>query len=557
MGERFRLVLRFDERRPTDRNGGPMKVVRRGFVATVTLSLVWAALGTSLLRAEDEGERRHDGPAPFDSQRPPDDGTGPSLETLRRNLKESAPGSAAYWTAAHGLLKALWNDAKKLDDLEAELSDRRKTLFQELRKARGNADNEAIRKTALTGSGDAKEAAKAELDRRVSDPNVQFIAKEFGARPEQALKYTAALLAALEAKDEKKLGELIAKMLGTIDSKRRDTLAKHTEEALKDPAKLKEKGLNEALIRKLFDAATWTQTKAGEKTPFIESLEKTLGEVKARNEKFYANIARVVRGGEDGKRAREELLRDYDPEVVADFINTQLVDGNDGRAVDVARAFAREDKDGNLFLDLEASNFAFGDRDRNQSLLLGNKSEPEQIRAALAAFQTGEQRGHDGEMSPEFNGAKTDRLQRFRFAPTANEGAVRLFAGDGDAGKPSLRRSQTPIPTEKLAKQRIGSPHELPPPPPETTPTVTATPSQPVNEKISFQEVKTSFERPVCNGACHQLKIEGTSIATMTVAARRGPKPLKDALAYGLSKMSLSHIGLEDVNRLRNWLKAL
>jgi len=139
-----------------------MKVVRRGFLATVTL--FWA-LALPLASQEAYGEDRHASdtpPAPADSSRPPGDTFPATIYTLRRALKERAPGSAAYWTAAHGLLNALGTDTKKIDDIEGELDDRRKSLFQELRKARGNLKNEELQKLAQGAAGDARDASRAE-----------------------------------------------------------------------------------------------------------------------------------------------------------------------------------------------------------------------------------------------------------------------------------------------------------------------------------------------------------------------------------------------------------
>ena len=513
-----------------------MKVVRRGFLATVTL--FWA-LALPLASQEAYGEERHGSdtpPAPADSSRPPGDTFPATIYTLRRALKERAPGSAAYWTAAHGLLNALGTDTKKIDDIEGELADRRKSLFQELRKARGNLKNEELQKLAQGAAGDARDASRAEIDRRITDPNVQFLINERIGRPETALRIATELLAAIQAKDDKKAGEILAKMMGTLNKSQVETLAKHTEGALKVPEKLKEKGLNETFIRNLFETAAARLGRSVPKSDTVDAFAAKMPEVDERNKKFHEKVARVVRGGEDGKKARDELLREYDPALVADFVSSQLANGGDGLAVDTARAFAREDKDGNLFLDLEASNFAFGDKDRNQSLLLGKKNELEQIRASLAAFQTGEQGGHDGELISEFNGAKTDRLQRFRFAATPNESAARTFAGVGEGGKPSLRRSETPIPTEKLATLRISNANKLPSPPPDpppsVTPTVTPTPTggTPTGRLAA---VKAALESGTCK-KCHSnpdpkyslLILQGDSVAN----ARLKGVSLREAL---------------------------
>lgn len=540
-----------------DRIGGHMKVV------------TWLVLSSALIAGAVRAEERPPahgtgpGPAPFDSQRPPDDSAGPSVDTLRKTLKESAPGSAAYWTAAHALLKALGNDTKRLDDIENELPARRKSLFQELRKARGNADNSALLKTATTGSGDAKEAAKAELDRRIADPNVQFVLKELGGRPEKALERTTSLLAALASGDEKKAAEIIARMFGTIDTTRRDTLAKHTKEILDAPDKLREKGLDQKLVQKLFDAARFTQDKGSvPKSTFTDALEKAMALVDQKNQRFHENVARVIRGGPDAKEARDALLREYAPEDLADFINLQIADGNDGRAVDVARALAREDKDGNLVLDLEGSSFAFGDKDRNQALFLGKKSEPEQIRAALTAFLTGEQRGHDGELDPNFNSAKTDRLQRFRIAATPSDSAVRLFAGEDDGGKPALRRSTTPVPTEKLAKQKIAKANQLPNPPvitptptPTTTPTGGTPPPPPPGD--AFALVKRTIETGSCK-ECHKsggegrpLNVSGSSLADGKINGF----PIKEVLERGARKTGVMRPPI--IAEIRELLKKL
>jgi len=418
-------------------NGSRGRMLGRSWVRSLFMVVLLTAVSAHAEHLEAEGGEltpapptRRIGSDPFE------------LNKAKEFLKtHDNVGSAAWWNTAHAVLGEFLKPETKerfpalVDALAKELGDAkdRSKLFTALATARVSDDVAKLRQAASAGGNSPDRlAAREELMRRVSDPNVALVSKLFSRRPELAMGDVTQLIKA----DPAKGADLLATMMGRLNTRQRQLVKDETDRELRQD--FKAKGLDERLLKWINAAAKISLgEKPDESNPFQKEFKPKYDVVRAQNENFWNLVSKAKGTDATAQAARAELLAKYPPEELTDFIPAQMLSGNDGAAVDLARATGRRDAAGNVVLDVVASNAAFREQGRNQTLFLG--ASDEQIRASLTAFHLGGAEDHD-ETGGRDTGTQS-RFQRFALNPSGpGENPVRLFAAKGTGGRPELKR---------------------------------------------------------------------------------------------------------------------
>jgi len=414
--------------------------------------------------------------APTHTDRPTQTDNKPvDIETLRKWVngeeaehRQLVPGDDKWWSAAEELLNRWAMDSshgdkdlgkKKAEDFLGTLGNKAKEFFKPLLKARFVDDPQDLRKWAYDDKNpNLRDAAKVEIRRRLKDPTLKLVAKLFGMRPERAMLYVDKLL---KAKSDKIAGKVYASLFGTVNTAQRKHIREVTEMTKNEAEK---KGLDWDVVKRLREAAADSlddDTLADDASAFQKAFHDPYRDVVKNNQKFYDLVRRAAGTGSDAEKAKKELLANYDPEEVLDFIRAQRANGNDGVAVKVTEAIANRDKDGNLTLKLSAHNVDYDGKSPNQILWLGKAGDdsnvdPEQVNAALNAFDRG---GDATKKETEDQPGNDGRLQLFELGLTGDSTPTRFVAEASPKkdGAPVLTVSDTPTPddTVKLAAQKI------------------------------------------------------------------------------------------------------
>lgn len=373
-----------------------------------------------------------------------------SLDQLKSNVRAAQnAGTAAWWKSVEDLLNKL--SPTEAAAFAGEITDGKgQALFRNADKAR-QSDAKVLKEMLKKVGGDSsREAAAKEIERRLQDPTLQFIAEHFATRPERALEFAEALKKA--AGDPKKLAQILARHIGPLNRAQRDKLLAAAEGA-------KTEGLDRELIAKIAEAA---RVSVGGLTDnqFKKDFKEAYDGVLQRNRDFDQLLSNALSGDE---ASRTQLIKQFGKEAVLDFISAKMKNGEDGLAVDLAKAVARKDSEGNLFLDLDPDNAALASDAKGQMLFLGNQSANDNIRAALDAFEQSQGTGHDDGTS--FDPKTSGRLQQATLGSGPNDSRRKVFASRGADGKPTL----TEIPEgqglpKELATRAIERPSKLPEP---------------------------------------------------------------------------------------------
>ncbi len=443
-------------------------------------------------------ETDHDAPAngPAPLQRPSGEAGAVSVDQLKKNVREiQNAGTPNWWKSVNALLDQTTSaDAAAFAKEIAE--GRRQNLFNFAVQARA-MDTAALKEaTRKTGAPEAREAAVNEMERRLQDPLTKFIAEHYSLRPELAMKYAAELKKAKG--DDAKTAKLLARLLGTLNRAQREALLKAASDSAKNP------GIDSEILGKIAQAVT-VSLGGDPNTAFKQAFKQEWGATTERNRQFDQLLSNALSGD---KASRDELVKRFGKDAVLDYVSAQLRNGNDGRAVELAKAIARKDADGNLFLDLNPDNAALATDTKGQSLFLGNEKSNESIRAALSAFDNSNAKDHGDVTS--FDPGTKGRLQQFSLGDSAPAGGRRVFASAGADGRPAL--SEVPagqaLPTN-VASEKIITTRPLPEPKPLETPKPPTTTPPPSNTsgKLSDADAKA-----LLNNKCQRCHGDGGTV---------------------------------------------
>jgi hypothetical protein len=438
------------------------------------------------------------GPAPL--QRPAGETSAASLDELKANVKEKqTAGTASWWKSVHDLLGKL--TPEEASALTGEIPEgKRKNLFRFASQAR-QAEAKALKEMARNRAApEASEAAAQELQRRLQDPLTRFLAEHFSLRPELAMEMAEKLKKA--ENDPQEAAKLLARLMGTLNRSQREALMKAAGSSAE--------GVSAKLMKWIADAAL-VSLGGNADTPFKQAFKAAYDGVLDRNRQFEQLLSNTLSGD---TKSRDKLVQQFGKDAVLDFISSQLRNGNDGLAVDLAKAVARKDANGNLFLDLNPDNAALASDTKGQSLFLGNEKANENIRAALTAFDTSNAKDHGDTTS--FDPGTKGRLQQFSLGSSPSEGGRRVFAAQGADGQPKLSdMAAGDSAPSNLASQPIQQVKRLPDVKPLETEPV------PEPKKEETKKPKES-EKPVSNAGqqfvdfiktnctkCHQNHPEG------------------------------------------------
>lgn len=343
------------------------------------------------------------------------------VEALKKKLINQ-PVDEQWWEAAHLLLEKLGKE--NASDFLTNIDDsRKKALFTALIAARFDLEPKKLKEAiGNSKSSEEKEASKEEYTRRTTkDPNVKLISDLFGLRPEVAMIREDKIQKAIEKEDEKVAAELISELLHTKSKEERDPIEKFLKKEL-EKEEVKENPRRLRLVQRLL----WSAEENLGKERGTSGLEKNYkdkvaaADEKARkqNAEFNENVAKAAAGD---KSALKRLFEKYEPETLLDFMVSQ-------KNVDLAKALGWTDKDGNLNLDLKASDPGFHPEGspQTQTLVLG--STPDEIKKGIENFS--KVHGPDFESSTPTN----NRFARFTLNQDADRGNHRHFFEPTEAG---------------------------------------------------------------------------------------------------------------------------
>lgn len=457
--------------------------------------------------------------------------TSDQLKKLQENV-----GTPAWWKTAHETLDkaATKADAEKLLADPAFTNQSAKDLFRELIWARFIDDLQKVRTAALDKSGTPRQqASRQEILRRINDPNTQLVSKAFSRRPELAMIDTPPLVG---AKDDAAAAKELSRLFGRINTEARRALNEKLGKQGDDLAKaigMTPDALGKVdpkLMTRLKEAA---QVAAGgeAKTDFQKAFKTAYDGVVAKNRQTHDLIAKAALGD---AAARAQLLKEFPPEEIADYIAMAKKNKGDGDAAAMLKAVADRDKDGNLSVTLVAANAGFGENGRVQTAFLGNEKDADldkQLNAFIGAMNT--RNAVDHGIDKDFDPGTTDGLQLFSIDPTkaGAAGSVNVFAGT-DNGKSVIKRANRPgNPGEPLAKENLERPVVIQAPTPAPNPSGTPDTGGTSTGALSNATV-LNLVRPSCQVSnCHNsIAVTGSSAADLRIVVDGAPKKFSEVV---------------------------